>query len=329
MIDKNNEKSKSKKSGKVESLVIFRCNCRCIMCSTGLQIDRSQGQSDYHAIRPFEDIKKDIEKARDQNAFGFAFSGGEATLRADLPELVRYAREQGLEHIEVQSNGRIYANRCYAEKLINAGVNNFVVSLHSNNPEISDYIMGVPGAFDQTVQGIKNLNELGRAVKINIVLMKQNYKMLEEHVHFLLDNFKIKEFRFTFVMLEGNVLSDIENIVPRMSDVAPYIERAIDLAKDQVACFIYNMVPCLLPNHIQYINDMGTFDTLLLGPEFETSLDDSRKTSKTKSEVCSECKYNEKCDGIWNNYVRELGTNELKPIINICPPDKGDAGGLL
>jgi len=312
----NKLKNKEEKSGKVESLVIFRCNCRCIMCSTGLQIYRSQGESDYHAIRPFEEIKKDIDKARDQKAFGFAFSGGEATLRADLPELIQYAREQGLEHIEVQSNGRIYANRCYAEKLIKAGVNNFVISLHSNNPEMSDYIMGVPGAFEQTVQGIKNLNELGQAVKINIVLMKQNYKTLEEHVNFLLDNFAIKEFRFTFVMLEGNVLSDIENIVPRMSAVAPYIERAIDLAKDKVACFVYNMVPCLLPDYVDYINDMGTFDTLLLGPEFETSLDDSRKTSKTKGAQCVNCKYNKECDGIWNNYAREFGTDELCSISN-------------
>lgn len=305
---------KYQKSGKVESLIIFRCNCRCIMCSTGLQIDRSQGQSDYHAIRPFEDVKRDIEKARDQNAFGFAFSGGEASLRADLPELVRYARAQGLEHIEVQSNGRIYANRCYAEKLIAAGVNNFVISLHSHLPELSDYIMGVPGAFAQTVAGIKNLNELGQAVKINIVLMKPNYEKLEEHVKFLLENFKIKEFRFTFVMLEGNVLSNIENIVAPMAAVAPHIARAIDMAKDQVACFVYNMVPCLLPNHVAYINDMGNFDTLLLGPEFETSLDDSRKTNKVKSAVCADCIYNEKCDGIWRNYAREFGVDEFIKI---------------
>lgn len=308
------KKVKTEKSGKVESLVIFRCNCRCIMCSMGLQIDRSQGGTDYHAIRPFELIKKDIEKARDRQAFGFAFSGGEATLRADLPELVSYARELGLENIEVQSNGRIYANRCYAEKLIKAGVNNFVISLHSHIPEISDYIMGVPGAFEQTIAGIKNLNELGQAVKINIVLMKQNYDLLEEHVKFMLENFAIKEFRFTFVMLEGNVAEDINGIVPRMSEVAPHIERAIDIAKDQVGCFVYNMVPCLLPEYVKYINDMGTFDTLLLGPEFETSLDDSRKTRKTKGVQCSGCKYNELCDGIWNRYAQEFGTDELKPM---------------
>ena len=55
---KNNSNNQT---GKVESLIIFRCNCRCLMCSTGLQIDRSRHDTDYHAIRPFEDVKKDIE----------------------------------------------------------------------------------------------------------------------------------------------------------------------------------------------------------------------------------------------------------------------------
>lgn len=306
------KKDKNKKSGKVESLVIFRCNCRCLMCSTGLQIDRSQSSCDYHAIRPYEEVKKDIEKAQDQNAFGFAFSGGEATLRKDLPELVRYARDLGLEHIEVQSNGRIYANEYYCQKLIDAGVNNFVVSLHSHIPKVSDEIMGVPGAFAQTVQGIKNLNKLGQAVKINIVLMKMNYESLVDHVQFLLSNFQIKEFRFTFVMLEGNVLNDPRAIVAPMSQVAPKICAAIDLAKDKVDCFIYNMVPCLVPGYEKYINDMGKFDTLLLGPEFETSLDDSRKNNKVKSGECDMCKYNNECDGIWKNYAKEFGVNELK-----------------
>ena len=307
-------KNKNKKSGKVESLVIFRCNCRCIMCSTGLQIDRSQNSCDYHAVRPYEDVKKDIEKARDQKAFGFAFSGGEATLRKDLPDLVRYARDLGLEHIEVQSNGRIYANEYYCRKLIEAGVNNFVISLHSYIPELSDEIMGVPGAFAQTVAGINNLNKLGQAVKINIVLMKMNYKTLVEHVEFLLQNFKIKEFRFTFVMLEGNVLENPRAIVAPMSQVAQKICEAIEYAKDKAECFVYNMVPCLLPGYEKYINDMGSFNTLLLGPEFETSLDDSRKTNKVKAKECQGCKYNDKCDGTWKKYAEVFGTDELKPI---------------
>jgi len=154
----DNEENKT--AGKIESLVIFKCNCRCVMCSTGLQIDRSLNNDSYQSIRPYKDIIKDIDKAVKMGAKGFAFSGGEATLRKDLPLLIRYARISGLDHIEVQSNGKMYVYEAYCRKLIKAGANNFVISFHSCQENIQDKIMGVPGTYKQAVQGMKNLNSL-------------------------------------------------------------------------------------------------------------------------------------------------------------------------
>ncbi len=313
MIKKEKDSSQ-KETGKIESLIIFRCNCNCIMCSTGLQIKRSQGSSDYHAIRPAEDVKKDIDKAKKMNARGFAFSGGEPTLRKDLPELVKYAKKVGLEHIEVQSNGRIYAYKEYCKTLIDSGVNNFVISFHSPYEKVHDKMMGVKGTYKQVVRGIKNLNDLGQKVKINIVLTRLNYQHLEEHVEFLL-KFKVEEFRFTMAMIEGNVIDNPRSIMATMSEVGPHICRAIDLATEkEVGSYVYNMVPCLLPGHEGYVNDLGQLDTILIGPEFETSLDESRKGKKIKSEVCKKCKYNSKCYGVWKNYAEVFGLDELKPV---------------
>ncbi len=309
--------STNDQTGKVESLVIFRCNCKCIMCSTGLQIQRSIGSTDYHAIRPFADVVKDIDKAKKMNARGFAFSGGEPNLRRDLPELVSYAKKKGLSHIEVQSNGRMYFYKEYCKKLIDSGVNNFVISFHSHIEEVADRIMGMPGTYKQAIQGIKNLNELGQKVKINIVLLKLNYLHLEEHVRFLLNNFNIEELRFTQAMIEGNVNNNPE-IIARMSEVAPHICRAMDITKqisgNKVGCYVYNMVSCLMPGHESYINDLGQLDTLLVGPEFETSLDESRKSKKVKSPVCRKCKYDKICYGVWRSYANIFGLGELKPV---------------
>lgn len=300
-------------TGKVESLIIFRCNCRCIMCSTGLQIDRSIGSSDYHAIRPIADVKKDIDRAKKMKATGFAFSGGEPTLRKDLAELAAYAKKVGLKHIEVQSNGRMYSYKEYCQKLIDAGVNHFVISFHSHIRETHDLIMGVPGTYDQALAGIKNLNDLGQPVKINVVLTRHNYQGLEEHMRFL-SQFKLAEVRFTMTMAEGNVRHDPRAVMPAMSEAGPYIGRAIDVIKDQAGCFIYNMVPCLTPGYERFVNDLGQYDTLLIGPEFESSLDESRKSRKIKSKACDECVYTDICYGIWKNYAEVFGLDELKPV---------------
>lgn len=314
MIKQGNKIDSRVQTGKIESLVIFKCNCHCLMCSTALQIERSIGSTDYHAIRPFEDVKKDIDKAKKMNARGFAFSGGEPNLRKDLPELVSYAKSVGLQHIEVQSNGRIYAYKDYCKKLIDSGVNNFVVSLHSHKEKIHDRIMGVPGTFKQATQGIRNLNDLGQRVKINVVLIKPNYKYLEQHTKYLLDNFKIDEIRFTMAIIEGKVANNPQKLIARMSEVGPHICKALALAKDRVGCFVYNMVPCLLPGYERYINDIYQMDTILVGPEFEASLDESRRGKKIKSPACKKCIYDDRCYGAWRSYAQAFGLKELKAI---------------
>jgi len=311
---KDKKKNSNNNLGKVECLVIFRCNCRCIMCSIGSQIDRSIGRKDYTSQMPFADIIKDIDRAKKMNARGVAFSGGEPNLRSDLPEIVKYAKSIGLKHIEVQSNGRVYYYKDYCQKLIDAGVTNFVISFHSHKEDVHDMIMGVPGTYRQMVAGIKNLNSLGKKAYINIVLTKLNYGHLEEHVKFLLDNFDIQEIRFAMVMLEGNVNDDPVGIVPRMSEVGPHICRALDIAENKVACFIYNMVPCLVSGHERCVNDLGQLNTLLIGPEFEASLDEERKGKKIKSKSCRECRFDKVCYGVWKKYADLYGLDELKPV---------------
>ena len=51
------------------------------------------------------------------------FSGGEPTVRDDLPELVAHTREMGFEHIQVNTNGLVLAQEPgYAQRLADAGV---------------------------------------------------------------------------------------------------------------------------------------------------------------------------------------------------------------
>jgi sulfatase maturation enzyme AslB (radical SAM superfamily) len=284
------------------------------MCSTGLGIDRSAHSNDYHAIRPLKEVMNDIDKAQKMNARGFAFSGGEPTLRGDLPQLVSYAKSKGLSHIEVQSNGRMYFYKKYCRELVDSGVNNFVISFPSHLEKIHDKIMGAKGTHRQALQGIKNLNALGQSIKINLVIIKDNYRDLEKIIKFL-SNFKIKEVRFTMAMIEGNAAHNPKAVIARMSAVAPHICRAIDIAKKhRIECLVYNMVPCLLSGHERYINDLGQMDTILIGPEFETSLDQTRRSKKIKTGVCRECRYDRMCFGVWKSYAEVFGLDELRPV---------------
>lgn len=302
---------------KVESLTIFRCNCKCIFCSVGRQIDYYIEHGG--GIKTTEEVKEDIDLAVKVKARAFALSGGEPTLRPDIFELVRYAKKRGLPRVEVQSNGRMYYYRDFCEKMIKAGVDDFVVSFHSCKEDIHDKMMGVKGTFEQASCGIKNLKDLGQTVKINLVILKPNYQHLAETVKYLL-GFKVNEFRLTFLSIDGSVLKNPKVLTAPMKVVAPYMERAIDeinKTEPSPGVFIYNFVLCLLkPPYRKHINDLSQMDTFLRGPGFEASIDEHRRTLKVKSPVCQKCQYDKICNGVWKSYAKYFGLKELKPIKN-------------
>jgi hypothetical protein len=64
------------------------------------------------------------------------FSGGEPTIRDDLPELVETAREMGFEHVEINTNGIVLAREDgYAERLVDAGVTAVYLQFDGLDPD--------------------------------------------------------------------------------------------------------------------------------------------------------------------------------------------------
>lgn len=108
---------------RLEIIVTDQCNFRCPYCR-GLRPDcqGSLGLEDYRSI---------IDKVSggNENLRNLRLSGGEPTAWKPLVEAVRYAKEKcaHLEHIAISTNGS--ANRTMYDALLEAGVNDFSVSL--------------------------------------------------------------------------------------------------------------------------------------------------------------------------------------------------------
>jgi hypothetical protein len=98
--------------------VTMRCNLSCPTCFA-----KNDDTSDNHEKDPdFEHLKAIIDNfASNTNAAGLQFSGGEPTLRGDLPELIAYARTK-FDHVEVDTNGlKMAASPEYCKELESAG----------------------------------------------------------------------------------------------------------------------------------------------------------------------------------------------------------------
>ncbi|MGF1672136.1 MAG: radical SAM protein [Rivularia sp. (in: cyanobacteria)] len=100
----------------VELTMHFRCNLKCEHCMIEDTMDWLEPQS----IKEFKDILTYNNQHRRWK--GIILTGSEVTLRRDLPELVRLARNQGFERVRIQTNAIRLADKSYCQELITAGI---------------------------------------------------------------------------------------------------------------------------------------------------------------------------------------------------------------
>src|SRR5215468_5535478 len=110
------------------------CNLACTYCTITEAMRRR--------ALPAERVAREIDRAAARGFKEVAFTGGEPTIRPELPALVKHAKRRGFEHVKVASNGLRYAHAPYLDHLIACGVDRFNVSLHAFDD----------AAYERTVQ---------------------------------------------------------------------------------------------------------------------------------------------------------------------------------
>jgi radical SAM protein with 4Fe4S-binding SPASM domain len=112
------------------------------------------------------------------------FTGGEPTLREDLPELIAHAEANG-QITGLNTNGRRLRDRAYLQRLIDAGLDHVQITLESHDEHIHDFMVGRRGAWKQTVEGIHNALDTHLYVMTNTTLLRHNSPFLAETLDFL------------------------------------------------------------------------------------------------------------------------------------------------
>jgi radical SAM protein with 4Fe4S-binding SPASM domain len=162
------------------------------------------------------------------------FTGGEATLHPNLPELIRFANLQG-QITGLNSNGRKFSHRAFAGLIRDSGLNHVQITLASHRAQIHDEINGV-AAFSQTVQGIRNALQIGLHTITNTTLMKNNSEEIEETIHFLFE-IGIRTFAMNGMIYSGGGYCD-PNAIPE-EELAGILIRVRDTARELGMRFLW------------------------------------------------------------------------------------------
>ncbi len=142
-----------------------RCNLKCIHCYAQ---SRDIEYKDELTTQQGKELIDDLAQ------FGspvILFSGGEPTMRKDLPELAMYARDKGMRAV-ISTNGTLIDEKM-AKVLKDIGLSYVGVSLDGMR-ETNDMFRGVPGAFDAALQGMRNCKKEGIKVGLRFTINKKN-----------------------------------------------------------------------------------------------------------------------------------------------------------
>ncbi|MAG50275.1 hypothetical protein CL621_01380 [archaeon] len=296
----------------------YKCNNNCRFCY----------DSNKRKI-PDETTNKiisDLREGRKNRCRYVDFIGGEPTIRKDIITLIKYAKKLGYTRICMTTNGRMLSYEPFLEKIINAGLNSVIFSIHGHTPELHDFQTRVKGSFNQLLKGLENVQKKAKQKKIqigsNTTITKLNYNYLPEIGNFLVKK-RIKNSEFIFVDPTGEAYNNFEEIIPKISELSPYLKKLLDIGiQNKIPHWHIRYFPfCYLEEYEDYISEKKSpfQKEIHLGPEFVNyDVDDSRKKiSKIKSEKCKECKFDDFCEGVWIEYSKRYGLDELKPIKKI------------
>lgn len=153
-----------------ELILTDRCNFKCPYCR-GIK-------QDLKGDITLNEAKKIVDLWASGNLKNIRFSGGEPTVWKDLFELVEYTRSfKCFKHIALSTNGS--ASIDFYQKLIDAGVNDFSISLDACCSSTGDTMSGTKGKFNHICNVIKCLSKL-TYVTVGVVLDKQNNNELKD-----------------------------------------------------------------------------------------------------------------------------------------------------
>jgi radical SAM protein with 4Fe4S-binding SPASM domain len=111
------------------------------------------------------------------------FTGGEPTLREDLPALIAHAEANG-QITGLNTNARRLSDPKFVETLVAAGLDHVQITVESCEADIHNQMVNA-NAYDQTIAGLKNALKSPLFVMTNTTMLRTNVHTIPATLDFL------------------------------------------------------------------------------------------------------------------------------------------------
>ena len=271
-----------------------RCNSRCLMCS--------QPPTDVDdSWRSDEAIEVIRHMAWSPQVIGF--TGGEPLLLGSALRhvLMATADRHPKTLIEVLTNGRLAADGAYAKDLFAGLPRKFcwMVPLYGHAPFLHDHVVQAQGAFDETLQGLLNLQRHAQLIQLRVVLIRPVLEILSSLADFIALNLPfVREVALMGCEPVGLALANREDCEVDLGEWQDEIRAAVRrLQRGAVPVVLMNTPLCgLSPD---------------LWPLAHRSISDWKNTY---APACEPCQVKRECCGLFAWHERGWAPNVLHPV---------------
>ena len=266
------------------------CNSKCIMCP---QVEGSCAR--------YDECLETLNLIDLSNHIEIGITGGEPTLNMNkLVELLEsIALKAPNKKVHILTNGRHFSKIENVERI--AKIRNIKISfgipLYSDIAEEHDYIVGVKGAFTETINGLYNLAKYRQEIEIRTVILKQNYKQLKTLAEYIYRNLPfVSHVALMGMEYHGNAETnyDLVSIDPIEYKTELY-EAIREYVRFNMIVDVYNLPFCLVHDKIQ-----------------QFCRDSISTWKKTFLPQCDTCVLKDKCSGVFETSFTH--SQNIQPI---------------
>jgi hypothetical protein len=225
--------------------VTNRCNLRCPICFA------NAAAAGYVYEPTFDQVKEMLANLRANKpvpAPAVQLSGGEPTLRDDLPDIIRTAKELGFPHVEVNTNGiRLAKEPDFVKQLVEAGVSTVYLQFDGVTPEPYKTTRG-QDILHHKLKAIENCRKAGiNSIVLVVTLVKGvNDDQLGDIIRFAIKNIDvIRCVNVQPVSFAGRISQEERK---KWRITIPDFIKAVEKQTDgQISTTDFYPVPCVVP----------------------------------------------------------------------------------
>ncbi len=291
--------------------ITYRCNSNCLFCAANHPLYHDENEMTLDEFRAVLEQNEVVAGDR------VIINGGEPTVHRQFWMILDEVARRGAT-IDLFTNGKLLANEENVRRLLRYEGIHIRIPLFGSNAEKHDYLTGMKGNFDATVQGLdwlcKYLKQ-GQTLEVKLLMSKITIDDNENIYNLICKRWHHPAVRISLnpLLISDCVTQQRDLFIEQYESMMIKSEHLIRRALAEKVDFSVALVPyCSYPNDelLQMCRGRkagGTFFYASPGCRKDVQEFEWKKP-------CRACIYANECNGYSKNYVNYFGAEVMKPI---------------